>query len=234
MADLPALRCATTCHAAGLKQYGFRLLESRQNIPGELIWYTEGYEVDCPSRRIEDLQDLQDFKARNAGYKPPSYLYDVVRFSHKVAAAIDAFSGFDGIGAWVDADCVVHKTIPPGYIEDLLQGRYMAVFARAGAYTETGFWVMDCRHPDHQAFLNTWWSWYETGAFKDLDGFTDCHTLDATMRLFIKDKRIQVRNLTGDSKSMHPQAEHDLAQYLDHCKGPERKKWGRSPENRTR
>ena len=233
------MRVVTTCHKDGFEQYGHRALAGWKHWPksAELHWYTEDYDiadtpgvVAVPNRH---LQALQDFKRKHGGYRPPNYLWDVVRFAHKVFAAIDALAGYKGIGVWMDADCVTYRDIPEGMVEALLErDAYIGIFGRRGMYTETGFWVMDCSHPQHEAFLSTWQEWYDSGAFRTLGGWTDCHTLDATIRKF-RDA-IKVTNLSGEfADDMHPMAKVELAKYLDHTKGP-RKLSGASPENQYR
>lgn len=232
------MRVVTTCHKAGWEQYGHRLVESWKNWPrdAELWFYTEGFSIDrddvteVPNTKIEALQN---FKNKYGHYQPVSYLYDVVRFSNKVYAACDALMDYKGLGVWLDADCVTYQPFPDGYIESLLpKGAYIALFKRAGMYSETGFWVMDCSHPQHQAFLSTWMEWYESGMFKHLGNWTDCETLDATIRKFEKAGQIVSASLSGEhAKDMHPMSKVDLARYVDHRKGA-RKVLDHSPENK--
>jgi hypothetical protein len=246
------MKVITTCHKAGFEQYGHRWLESAKHWPGGLVMYHEGQEgfgyeaakclkdhpafpsVPVTGKRCEDLPRLVAFKEANKAYKAPSWRYDIVRFSNKVFAAYDAFYDYDGIGVWLDADAVTYKPIPEGYVEQQLGGDFFAHFKRADWYTETGLWIMDCRHPETKAFLDTWVEWFESGAFKQLHEWHDCTTLDATLKLFLKDGRITTKSLSGDfERHMHPMAKADFAKYVDHCKGP-RKADGFSPENTYR
>lgn len=238
--NAPQLRVVTTAHKAGYEQYGRRFIDTWHNWPrnAELWWYTEGYEIsrdDITEWPNTKLTQLQAFKSKWAHYQPVSYLYDVVRFSNKVFAAYDALLDYRGLGVWCDADCVTYASIPVGYIESLLpKGSYIALFKRDGMYSETGFWVMDCAHPQHQAFLNTWVEWYESGAFRQLANWTDCETLDATIRKFERAGLITSASLSGlHAREMHPMAHVELARRLDHTKGG-RKVEGRSPENKFR
>lgn len=231
------MRVVTTAHKEGYEVYAHRLRDTWHLWPesAELYWYTEGYDVSGPRiTAIENtkLQSLQMFKSRFSNYRPPSYLFDVVRFSHKVYAAIDALIDYDGIGVWLDSDCVTLQQIPEGYIESLLPaGKYIGMFMRRGMYTETGFWIMDCRHEQHRAFLSTWQDWYDSRSFVGLSNWTDCETLDATVRKFMKAGLIEAYSLSGDQDiDGHPMAHVELAKYIDHCKGP-RKIAGYSPEN---
>ena len=232
------MRVVTTCHKAGFDQYGHRWIESTQNWPKdtEFVFYTEGFDLkSVRSKRCEDLELLTKFKQKYEHYKPSSYEWDIVRFSNKVFAAYDAFYHYDGIGVWLDADCVTYEKIPDGYIESLLVSpAYMAMFKRTGLYTETGFWLMDCTHRHHKKFLDAWRSWFESGSFKTLGQWHDCTTLDATVRIFEKNSAIETISLSGEfAKHTHPMAKVELGKYIDHCKGP-RKIEGISSENKHR
>lgn len=228
------MRVVTTSSKQGLEDYAFRWLEGRKNWPGgtEFLYYTEGFEVDCPGKDFRDLEAFSQWKLKHAAYVPPSWQWDFVKFSHKVFAACDALYDYEGIGVWLDADCVTFKKIPEGLIEKQLDGAYLACYQRTGLYTETGLWIMDCSHPEHRNFLDFWRGLYFSERFKDLPHWHDCLTLDATIRVF--GNRIKVKNLSGEfHKDPHPQAKTELGKYLDHCKGP-RKVAGQSHENANR
>jgi hypothetical protein len=114
---------------------------------------------------------------------------------------------------------VILKDIPDGFIEGHLQAAYIALLQRKGMYSETGFWVMDCNNPVHQDFLRMWQEWYLTDAFKSLANWTDCETLDATIRRFQKDG-LKVTNLSGEhAKESHPLRNIELGKYVQHLKG---------------
>ena len=229
------MRFVTSCTGQHFEDYAYRLFESFKHFPKgtELWWYTEGFTLPkqdgIVAIDIASIGELSDFKKKYAHHRPPNYLFDVVRFSNKVYAAVDALRDYKGIGGWIDADCVVLKDIPDGYIEGHLQNAYIALLQRKGMYSETGFWIMDCQNEAHQDFLKMWTEWYRSDAFKGLPNWTDCETLDATIRRFQKDG-LKVTNLSGDhSKDMHPLTKIPLGKYFDHLKGP-RKALGKSPE----
>ena len=235
------MRVVTTCSKEGFERYGHRVLETWKHWPlgAELWFYTEGFSLpeDKPGGIVEisldKLHDLQAFKNRFSSYSPPNYLFDVVRFSHKVYAAVDALRDHTGVGVWLDADCVTLQDIPSGFVENHLQRAYMAMFKRRGMYTETGFWIMDCSHEHHRDFLETWVEWYDSGAFKTLSNWTDCETLDATVRKFEKAGHIKTISLSGEhDKEMHPMPFSALGRYVSHLKGP-RKDLGYCPETKA-
>lgn len=228
------MKVVTTVHDAGFRAYGHRWIDSVSNWPAgtDFVMYAEGFQpmnvpyVDCAA-----LWRLNAFKERHAAYRPPSWRFDIVRFAHKVFAAHHALYEHEGIGVWLDADCVTYQSIPEGYIEAQLGDAYFAHFRRTAHYTETGMWIVNCAHPEHRAFMDTWLNWFETDAFKRLPEWHDCTTLDATLRLFERDGRITTKSLSGEfERDMHPMAKADIGRYVDHCKGA-RKELGRSPEN---
>lgn len=232
------MKVITTVHEEGFEQYGHRWIEGMANWPAgtDFVMYAEGFETEAVRcKRVEDLPALEAFKARFRGYRPVSWEFDIVRFANKVFAAIDAFYDEDGLCVWLDADCITYAPIPEGYVESLLGDAFLGLFRRVGYHTETGFWVMDGSHPEKRAFFDTWQQWYESGRFKELTQWHDCTTLDATVRLFEKDERITVANLSGEfAKDIHPMARADLGRFIDHTKGVDRKRLGYSIENRHR
>lgn len=231
------MKVITTVHKAGFEQYGHRWVESMANWPAgtEFVMYPEGFTTEAVKCvPVESLDNLQAFKSRYAKYRAPSYRHDPVRFSNKVYAAWHAFRDYDGIGVWLDADCITYKPVTEELIKDALAGAFFACFKRPHLYTETGLWIVDCRHPETREFFETWIEWFETDAFKNLREWHDCTTLDATLRLFESDGRITTTNLSGAYQNdMHPMAKAPLSAYFDHCKGP-RKAQGFSPENANR
>jgi len=233
------MRVVTTCNKSGFEKYGYRCLESWNKWTGsaELYFYAEGFDIPktaCVTQRpLPD--DLINFKERYFHYEPHSYLFDVCRFSNKVFAAVDALFEYKGLGVWLDADCVTFNDVTEEFIRSQIpQGSYIAMFKRPGMYTETGFWIIDCSHKQHQEFMHTWRDWYISNSFKKLSNWTDCETLDATVRLFERDGLIKSHNLSpAGNKNMHPICESEIGKRIDHCKG-NRKENGVSPENKNR
>ena len=212
------MKVISTCHKAGWDQYGQGWLDGIDNWPkAEFILYTEGFDLDDPrveARKIEDI----------------------VRFSNKVFAAYDALYNHRGLAVWLDADCMTYNKLPDDYIDELLPiGKYLAMFKRKGWQTETGFWVMDCSHKAHKPFMDMWIKWVESGAFKQLTQWCDASTLDATVRGMEKVGLIETVSLSGAfEKEEHPMSKVDLARYIDHLKGRDRKLAGKSKENEFR
>lgn len=228
------IKFVTTCHKEGFDRYGHRLLENRQNLPGDLVWYTEGYALPCTFVDNVTLTDLQEFKKRHADYLSPSFKMDVVRFSHKVFAVIDALRKHDDLGVWIDADVIPYKPMPEEYVrKQLPDDCYIALFKRAGNYSECGYWVVNCKHSAHGKFLDALRDMYMTDAFVSLPEWHDSYLMDVIIRNLENLGAIKSHNLTDKKaeKAEHPMALSDIAQYVDHTKGPERKDLGYSHEN---
>lgn len=225
------MRVVTTCNKAGLEQYGHRWLDSRKHWPKDtdFRFYTEGFTVDCPGKDFRDMPEFAEWKLKNARYRPPNWRWNVVGYAHKVFAACDALADYDGIGVWLDADCVTYRDVPPGLLESKVGDAYLAHYARPGLYTETGLWIMNCGHPARRDFLDKWRAWYLSGRFRKLGMWTDCNTLDITIR----QTNVPTVDLCDGSRAMHPMAVTELGRYIDHCKGA-RKELGYSPENKFR
>lgn len=226
------MRVVTTSHRRGYEDFGHRWIESRKNWPKgtEFIYYTEGYLVDCPSKDVADLPEFIDWKLKHATYKAPDWRFNVVGFAHKVFTIHDALYDYDGVGVWLDADCVTYQKIMAGLIQSYVKEHYVACFQRVGMHTETGMIVFDCAHELHKPFLDAWRNWYLSEQYKKLAFWTDCHTFDATGKML----QVAANNLSREhSKEMHPMAKAEIGQYIDHQKGA-RKELDKSPENEYR
>jgi len=228
----------TTCHAEGFEEYGHRLLEGWSKFPksAKLRWYVEDYSLPETSGvtaiNNATLENLQKFKARHAGYIPPGYQWDVVRFCHKIYAVYDAMRHATGKWAWIDADIVPMCEVGEGVVEGWLpSGSYIAMFRRRGFYSECGFWVVDCDHPAHGRFMDTLIGLYDSDDFKNYHEWHDSYLMDLVVKKLEKEGAIKVTNLTTNLDAEHPMAENPVfSRYFDHLKGPDRKKLGYSPE----
>lgn len=248
------MRVITTANRDGFKLYGQAWLDSRKHWPkgAEFYWYTESYDLPHQPDELQmveqagagstdgwierrDCNAIEDFvawKLKHAGYVSPSWKYNVVAYAHKVFAFADATKDYDGIAVWLDADCVTYRDIHDGLMESFVKDDYIARFDRPGRWTETGLFVVDCKHPAHVEFWQWMRSVYLEDRYKALHHWTDCFVLDAAIRVF--GERITAFSLSGEkSDHAHPMAVTELGKYIDHRKGP-RKAMHASPENRHR
>jgi hypothetical protein len=174
------MRVVTTCHKAGLEQYGHRWLEGRKNWPQgtEFVFYRENFDVECPGKDFRDMPEFSQWKLKHAAYVPPGWQWDVVKFAHKAFAAIDALYDYDGIGIWLDADCVTHQPIPEGLIEKQVEGVYLAHYGRNGALYGNGFVDRGLQTPDASEFMDLFSaSGIWTDEFKKLPAMARLHRL---------------------------------------------------------
>ncbi len=159
-----------------------------------------------------------------------NFLRDVYRFSFKPFAIWQFLtamlsSNVRDLTCYVDADCSFIGTIPAFGQMPELAGVDVGYFGRP-SYTETG--VMFFRPVSHVSlFCDSWVSYYLSGSFKGLDGWTDCHTFDQSRVECNYDLRFV--DLNASSETNHPIAKSFLAPFLDHRKG-DRKPMEFSPE----
>lgn len=226
------MRVITTSTKKTFDQCGQKWLDGRKHWHKgtEFIYYTEGFDVECPSKDIGSIDEFAQWKARHVNYCSPDWRFNVVGFAHKVFAIADALYDYDGVGVWLDTDAVTYKKLMAGLIQSYIKHHYIGAFQRVGMHTETGMIVFDCSHPAHKPFLDRWRQWYLRDEFKHLPMWTDCHTFDATCKAL----RVPVHNLSGEhAKDMHPMAKAEIGRYIDHQKG-QRKELDKSPENEYR
>lgn len=249
------MRVVTTCLEKDIATYGQRWLDARSRWPKgtQFWWFTEGYTLPyqpdeqqaiellgldggalIERRDLRDIADWMAWRASMAHYVPPDWRFDIVRWSCKAFAALEAFKDYDGIGVWMDADCETYRDVPEGMIEAQVQDHYLACYQRTGLWTEAGVWIVNCGHPAHEDFSDFIREAYLQNRYKSLPQWHDCMILDAAIRQFTQAGRITVNNLSGEfHKHPHPQAMSELGKYFDHMKGA-RKDRGRSPENKWR
>jgi len=248
------IRVVTTAHKAGLAQYGQAWLDSRKHWPKgtEFYWYTEGYDLPyqpdelemieqagagnrdgwIERRELNELKEFADWKLRHANYIAPMWKFNVIAYSHKVFAMIEATRNYEGVAVWLDADCVTYRDVPEGLCESFVKDAYIAHYARPGRWTETGFWVVNCGHKVHREFMDFMADVYLRDRYKQLHHWTDCFVLDVAIKRFTTSGAMTAHSLSGEhDKAGHPMAVTEMGKYIDHRKG-ERKDAPRSPENK--
>jgi len=179
--------------------------------------------------------DLLKFKERHKNNKEANglgakskngnkdYMYDAVRFSHKVFTLFQFLEEEEtNILIWLDGDSRTHSPIQ---VKDILSwiptDKFAGYLARPWMYTETGFHIFNMDHEIAKPFLNTWKDYYIQDTIFKLDKWTDCHTYDAAKLQF--DDR-HWHNLSPDVKSNHPFINGPLGEFMDHMKGPRKRK----------
>jgi hypothetical protein len=185
--------------------------------------------------KILDQADLLEFKKRHAlnneanglGSKAigggKNYRYDAVRFSHKVFALIQFLQASEtDYLIWLDGDSRTHS---PVQISNILswcpEGKFAGYLARPWLYTETGFHIFNMNHTIADQFFTRWKQYYLDDSIFGLDMWTDCHTYDAA-KTFFDDQ--YWHNLSPAIQNNHPFINGPLGEFMDHMKGPRKKK----------
>lgn len=235
----------TTCHAAAWKEYGRRMVETFDRFwPADipLHLYAEGFKPDHPRPLVRELPVwLGEFKARHANNPRAhglidgnyNYLYDCVRFTHKVAALTDAASRVPAdVLIWADADIITHAPLDEQWLTDNFPpGSYLAWLDRSSRFLhpECGFYMLRSSHPAHLDLMTNLRELYETDEVLALPFTNDCSVLQ---HLILKAERaglLTTHSLSGEAwDDGHPLINGPLGARLDHLKGP-RKASGRSP-----
>lgn len=157
------------------------------------------------------------------------YRWDAVRFANKsyVWCHVARTLGADRL-IWLDADTLTHTPIPKSFLEGLIPADSLCGFlGRTMMYTETGFLILNLRHPALVPFVTGIEFIYQSDKVFELSEWHDCMVFD-TMRQFMQNKGITFTNISGAGENtMHPFVNCDLGRYMDHMKG-DRKVTGKS------
>lgn len=231
----------TTCHNKGWQQYGRRMVTSfLLHWPSEvkLTLYAEGFEPEIDSQRCEvrELPKWQaDFKARHASDKSHnghrngsvySILFDAVRFSHKVAAVVDAAEHSQAdVLIWVDADVFTHSKVSVSFLDSLAPTvTPIAWLHRTHKYPECGFVMYNLQLDSARRLLHAFREEYESDRVFKLPEWDDSNVLNRLVQRL----GIQWSSLSGRySNTGHPFINGPLGSVMDHLKG-NRKNEGRS------
>lgn len=187
------------------------------------------------SYKILNQKDLMSFKERHKGNLEANglgkysskgeknYRYDAVRFSHKVFALFQFLEEKEtDFLIWLDGDSRTHSQVR---IEDIMSWcpnkKFAGYLARPWLYTETGFHIFNMNHEISKDFLNAWKKYYIDDTIFKLDMWTDCHTYDAAKKEFDEEHWY---NLSPPIQNNHPFINGPLGKFMDHMKGPRKKK----------
>jgi hypothetical protein len=235
----------TTMNRAGWEQHGRRMAQSfMDRWPDEakpLTVYAEGFEPDVEGLDVRQLPDwLEPFKARHKGTPrlngktaPGHYdfRFDLVKFSHKVAAMTDfGLSVDDGTMIWLDADTFFHSDVTCKFLtERFPEPAYIAWLERQGGFPETGFVMFRAAHPAHCKFMTTLRDLYVTDSVLKQAEMHDAFLIWEIGKAMVRKGEIPaVVNLSGEAwRASHPAIVGPLGSILDHMKGP-RKDEGKS------
>ena len=239
----------TSFHARGYEDYGRRFIASFEQywpFNYRLRLYLEGLRLESASPRISSydllatLPALAQFRQHHGGSavrrgRLPGprydYRYDAVKFANKAFAIAHAGrSCRTRLLAWLDADTVTLKPVPASWLRDLIGNEaFVAYLGRRWMHSETGFLAFDLGRPNARDFFGAYEALYTSGEIFNLREWHDCEAFDVTRAVFAGQERIRCRNLS-QGETMHPFANSPIGEYLDHLKGPDRKRDGRSAD----
>jgi len=176
-------------------------------------------------------------RRRDAG---KGFKWNAVRFSHKVYAIFDCAKKTDSdVLIWMDADNVCHSPISLETIKRLIPiNRDICYLGRQGKFSECGLYSMDLRSLNTRMFLKEFQRVYddaENGIFQ-MDEWHDSFVFDQVRTRIpglkqynwsahLTDIRPRPGNSPGEG---HPLINSEWGKYLDHLKGDDRKRLGKS------
>lgn len=151
----------------------------------------------------------------------PSFLWDVVRFSHKSYCQIYATREINADTVfWIDADTLTFRDVSIEELNQLLpDGNYCSFLGRGRKYSECGFIAYNVKHPAHSEFMAEWLYFYDNEIIFSLPEWHDCIVFDTIRQKFIDEKKIIVYNLNENNHKGHPFVNSILGSFMDHLKG---------------
>lgn len=237
-------QAVTTFTAAGRELYGERMTRHfREYWAWEvhLAVYSEGFNIsglEAPTLEnrklpawIEAFKDRHANSARANGRLRGDYDYrwDAFKFSNKSAAVLDAaMHASADVLIWLDGDVTTHAPVTLEFLESLLPpDAAIAWLDRERLHPETGFYMLDLRHPGVAPMLAEWRRLYEADEVFKLREWHDAFVLNH----LVESAGLPTASLSGEAVgTSHPLARGPLAAYFDHLKG-NRKSLAHSPEH---
>jgi len=169
------------------------------------------------------------FEESNGGStvtKVYNYLFDAIRFSHKVFTLYGINRSYDCDEIiWLDGDTYTHTAIDDRFFELVSSGGgHMTYLGRDNMYSECGFLVFNRRNKINDIFFNQISSEYLNGEIFLLQEWHDSFIWDVMRVHYEKAEGIKHVSISGEgSTSLDPFDFSILNEYMHHMKGPERK-----------
>jgi hypothetical protein len=222
----------STFNAAGLDLYGRKMAATFcQHWPTEvpLTVYSEGWSEPLGSAQIVDLyisRWLARFKDRHRDVpdahgkarREYSFIRDAVRFSHKVAAVIEADRTTDADHLiWIDGDLFTRAKVTLADLAGLAPGAaWISWLWRSHTYPECGFYILNRRHPGHAEAMLRLRYLYDGGRLLELPQTHDSYVLAHVVHKMA----LPWKSLSGaGAASMEPAEKGPLSKWFVHLKG---------------
>ena len=228
------MKIVTSFSREGFEVYGKRMLQSlKLNTPFSAVVYADGFEMPKTDRVISIHQgfatpELYQFRRRFEKRKKPgsySYRWDAGKFAGKAYAIIHAMKNMDRF-IWLDGDTVFMQKINGDFFRHCWNS-FSCYLGRKRMHTETGFLSFNMSHPAGDRFLQDFEALYNNDTIYNLKEWHDCEAFDAVRGSLPSSA---FTNLTPNApRGSHPFVEF-FHPFIDHMKGPTRKKLGQSPE----
>lgn len=221
----------TTFGPEGFEEYGRRMVRSWCKfwpVDVELHIYADRFERDLPKWQSEFVSRFGG-KPSARGINGPRYNFrcDAIKFSHKVAAIVDAYEQCKSdVLIWIDADTITHSPVTMEFVDGLMpETAQVAWLDRSMLYPECGFVVYRANDPQLTKLFAEFRKLYETGEIFSLQEWHDSWLFEH----LVKKHKIKTHSLSGETgrDTHHPAINGPLGAILDHTKGP-RKAAGRS------
>lgn len=176
-------------------------------------------------------------KRRDSG---KGFKWNAIRFSHKVYAIFDCAKKTDAdILIWMDADNVCHSPITLNEINRLIPNNVdLCYLGRKGKFSECGLYAMNLKSAATLDFLREFQRVYddaENGIFL-MEEWHDSFVFDVVRKRIKGLRQLDWSSKLGDLRPRptnsagegHPLINSEWGKYLDHLKGDDRKRLGRS------
>lgn len=206
------------------------------NSVNELVTFKNKWK-DVPKANGNVSSDPVRSKRRDAG---KGFKWHAIRFSHKVYSIFDCARKTDAdILIWMDADTVCHSPISIPDINRLIPPDVdLCYLGRRGKFSECGLYAMNLKSQSTLDFLKEFQRVYdqaENGIFL-MEEWHDSFVFDVVRKKIkglrqldwssnLGDLRPRSTNSAGEG---HPLINSEWGRYLDHLKGEDRKRLGRS------
>lgn len=225
--------CATSFGEEGIKLYAIPMISSFIKYwptDVELYVYLDNIDLSLSLPKSDNVKyfsldhpTLMEFKNRNGKSNnddtKANFLFDSIRFSHKVFALDTCARSGANIVLWLDGDTKTFEYVTKEVIKTWLPtGKFAGFLDRPTLYTETGFHIFDMSHPIADSFFKEWTKYYENDSIYSLAHWTDCHTYDAARKKF--DQAHWFDLSPPDKKVAHVFINGILGKHMDHMKGP--------------